>query len=99
MRQKELLQLVGASSLPNGKVKLPNYKRAYSKSEALERIAKDFGAKSYKDFQNANREKRFKDYARRMDRAKIQKDKEYFKDYFDIRKAKRSGKKKALYKA
>jgi hypothetical protein len=91
MKQQELLQLAGAMKSGTG-FKLPNYKRLYTRTEALERIAKDYGAKSYKDFQNANREKRFKDYARRMERANIQRDKDYFKDYFGIRKAVKSEK-------
>ena len=99
MKRKEVLALVGASRQPNGQVKLPDYKKSYTESQALERIAKDFGAKDYKQFQNANRQGRFKDYAGRMKAVNITPNKEYYKDYFNILKAEKSGKEKAVYKA
>jgi capsid portal protein len=92
MKKKDLLLLAGAELISKGKFKLPEYKRSYSESQALERIAKDYGAKNYKEFQNVQREKRFKDYDKRLQRAGIEKDKVYFKDYFGIRKAVKSKK-------
>lgn len=99
MKKKELLALAGAERLEKGKFKLPGYKRSYTESQALERIAKDYGAKSYREFQNVLREKRFKGYAKRMEKAGIQKDKAYFKDYFGIRKAVKGGRTKVIKRA
>lgn len=99
MKKKEVLQNAGVNRLPNGKFQVPGYKRAYTESQALERIAKDYGAKNYKEFQNVQREKRFKDYGRRAERAKITKDKEFFKDYFGIKKALKSKDGKKIKKA
>ena len=92
MKKRELLKLAQASRLPNGKLKLPGYKRSYDEKGALERIAKDYGAKNYKDFQNVQRLKKFKTYDKRAERGKIPKAKEFFKNFFDLRKAKFKGK-------
>jgi hypothetical protein len=92
MKRIELLRNAGVVKVSKDRFQVPGYKRSYSEKEAAERVAKDYGAKNYKDLQNAQRLKKFKSYERRQEQGKLPKDKGFFKDFFDLRKAKYKGK-------
>lgn len=93
MKKKDVLALAGAVKASADKYKLPGIKRSYTEKEILEKEAKKAGAKSYKDFQNAQRRKEYKYYEKRSNKAKLPKDREYFKRFFQLKKVNFKGKK------